>query len=404
MKTNAFRAISLFVLIILVFLPVGIVSAQENGKVYGDQVIIDDRFILRKGEVLAGNLTVLSGRVMVREGGHVTGDVLLAGGVLEVAGKIDGTVTVIGGELILTGPAVIDGDIVQYAANYSAEEGAVVNGTVINKTGGISAAQLNEMLPNFRFVDTGSYESKWELDIWLLIHRLIQAAAIGLLSIVMIFLFPQMAAKTYEKMFERPAFCGVIGLVSAWISVPISLLLVLTIVFIPLVPLVWIGLIFVGLFGWISMGMGIGEKMWGACPQPWSILLGVLLLSSITAIFQWVMPFLGSIVIAMFILYGLGGTTVAVLGGDRANRQRKKANGIDTNQLDEDWGGQPAISDEEPVVDADYLEGDESDEADPVLKQGAVIDHEIEIQDGAINESDELNGESISDIDHVDGA
>ena len=82
----------LFVLLLALALP----STAFAKELMDDQVVFGNKFTLRSGEVLDGNLIVFGGNVELQSGSTVDGDVVVFGGTINADGLITGTVVGLG--------------------------------------------------------------------------------------------------------------------------------------------------------------------------------------------------------------------------------------------------------------------------------------------------------------------
>lgn len=98
----------LFVLLLALMLP----STAFAKELMDDQVVFGNKFTLRSGEVLDGNLIVFGGNVELQSGSTVDGDVVAFGGTINADGLITGTVVGLGGPVNIGPTAVVKGEVV----------------------------------------------------------------------------------------------------------------------------------------------------------------------------------------------------------------------------------------------------------------------------------------------------
>lgn len=272
--------LSILVLFVLAFfaLPKNVHAQASNPD---DKVIFGGTFTLESGESLNGSLIIFGGAVTLEKDTTVEGDVVLTGGSLEVSGKIEGSITAIGGVVNLNDTSVVEGDINSVGAVLKKGEGAKVEGNISNQTQGdftlpnIPAAKLPAM-NGFDFDPIGKV-------LW----AFFQAIAVAAIAV----LVAMFAAKPLERVgaavVTQPAQTGLFGLLTAVVAPGLVLILTITII---LIPLALIGAIILGaavLFGWIAIGTEIGKKMAELFKVNWALPvaagLGTLVLSLVIA-------------------------------------------------------------------------------------------------------------------------
>jgi len=116
-------------LILLLFLPAGIVFAQ--GPVPGSgggHVFMDENVSLKPGDTFNGALSVFNGNLDVAEGSAVHGDVFVTNGHATIAGQVEGNVAVVAGKLDLTRSSLVRGDV--FAVGGIHDLAGQVNGNV----------------------------------------------------------------------------------------------------------------------------------------------------------------------------------------------------------------------------------------------------------------------------------
>jgi hypothetical protein len=95
----------------------------ETGKEKPKKIIGEDMFAMRKD-------------LLVNEDERVTGDVIVLSGDATVLGEVDGTITVIGGELILGDESMVHGEVNILLGELLRDDDAVIDGDVYEISGG----------------------------------------------------------------------------------------------------------------------------------------------------------------------------------------------------------------------------------------------------------------------------
>jgi hypothetical protein len=83
-----------------------------NDSSYPSALLVGGEYTVQDDETRSGDMLLLFARVNVAEGGKVTGNILVIGGILEVSGRIGGNILAYGGEVnVKTPSAKVDGNI-----------------------------------------------------------------------------------------------------------------------------------------------------------------------------------------------------------------------------------------------------------------------------------------------------
>jgi len=264
---------------------------------------------------LSEDLIVAGGRLYLRPGTHVAGYALLAGGDVELEGRIDGNVKIAGGRVRIAGE--IGGNLDVVAGELSIDSGARIGGTLTYRSG-----ETAEIAPDAVIV--GGIE-RHEIS-----HRRPSLGAIigivagisGVLLVGLAILGVALHAAVPELLVSavagiRTRFWTVLGLgLALLIATPVvANLLLFTIVGIPLAAFAfliyaallpaamvtaayWAGGGLAHAVGWSYTGEPLGWRML------WT-LVGLVLLLLLAII-----PFLGIFLLTVALALGLGGLTL----------------------------------------------------------------------------------------------
>ncbi len=237
------------------------------------QVVFGGSFTLDSGEKLNGDLVIFGGTVLLEEGSIVNGDVLMFGGSANVMGEIDGNLALLGGGANLGPSAVITGDVVTLGGNVNRAVGAVVEGEFLTSEGAYFPFAFD--LPNFlEFGDGIQIDPFFDFDpfgrssigpvfspitniLWFVLRSLLVAA----LAILVVLFWPNAAGRTGSAAVSQPLISGGLGCLT-FIVVPVLIvLLAITIIGLPLSFLTVVALVIAVVFGWIAIGVEIGQRM-----------------------------------------------------------------------------------------------------------------------------------------------
>ncbi len=173
------KLLLLVILIVVLFIPG---TAMAKG-LQDDKVITGGSYTLQSGEILDGNLIIFGGVVTTLMNSTVEGDTVLMGGTLTINGNIAKNVVAIGGIVTLGDNAIIHGDLIVVAGTLNRENGAVVEGQVVN------GFQIPRNWIDFRGIDvpdvpqTGSLFTPLWKGLWFFFRTFLWAAVAALIAI-----------------------------------------------------------------------------------------------------------------------------------------------------------------------------------------------------------------------------
>lgn len=319
MKTTL-RILTLLIVMTALFMPIQRVSA--SGMADG-QVIFGSNYTVKSGETLGGDLVVFGGSVLVEDGGTVNGDLVLFGGSITIAGKITGDLVLIGGSGILKSTAVVEGDMDTVGGSFQNESGALVKGATNNYS---SPPALSLSLPNAftapdltklpndlsKLASSNGFNPVSDFA-WLIIKSLGWAAMAALI----LMFFEKYTHRVSKAAMHQPAITGSFGFITLLLAIVLIVVLAVTILLIPVAFIGALVLAFAIAFGWIAIGLEVGERMSHQFHQEWALPLsaavGTFTLNFVTngigfiPCVGWIVPFLVS-------LLGLGAVTLSRFG------------------------------------------------------------------------------------------
>ncbi|HID86637.1 MAG TPA: polymer-forming cytoskeletal protein [Anaerolineae bacterium] len=278
------------------------VEDDEGRVVFGQDVTI------QAGEEVEGDLVVFDGDVVIEEGGKVDGDLVAIGGDVEVAGEVDGDLAAIGGNVRLAATAIVDGDLAVIGGRLHREEGAVVEGQAFE---GFAFGRFFVGAPP----PTLRVRRNVLLDLFLRFLQtvVVTIALVALALLVVLFLPQQTQLVSQTALAQALPSLGVGFLTVLVVSVLVPLLTIIC-VGIPAAFLLVLALVAAGLFGWIAVGLLVGEKILEALKVEESlplvaVAIGVLLIS-----FLGTVPCIGWVVALFGGLLGLGAVVLTRFG------------------------------------------------------------------------------------------
>jgi cytoskeletal protein CcmA (bactofilin family) len=268
------------------------------------------------GEVWQGTVNIfgntkINGKAgsVVAVGGpaNITGstwDLVVVGGSAAISGEVNGNLVVVGGSLHLTPSARIDGDMVVVGSTLAMDPGAVVTGSEVSLTlEEALAGQIGQWFKGHPFPGPLS-PAFW----WRLANLFLTAVVLVIISI----LFPKATANTAGELAKRPLPSFLWGILIAFLAIPTTILLFITILGIPLAGLLWLALACAYFLGFAGLSSLVGKKTLTALgiEQPelyLSALLGAIFIGIIT-----LLPYAGVLVGWLLKITGLGAAVVSL--------------------------------------------------------------------------------------------
>ncbi|MFQ5812765.1 MAG: polymer-forming cytoskeletal protein [Anaerolineae bacterium] len=277
----------------------------------GGRIIFGESFTLESGERMDGDLVVLGGSVVLERRSRVDGNVVVMGGSARVAGEVNGDVVTFGGDVVLRSTAVVDGDLVTIGGNVQREPGAVVRG---NEVGGFEF----EGLPRFWTFPTrlsfGRGRDLWSSFIFDVFKAIFVALALAALGLLVVLFWPKQMSVVGQAILAAPLPSAGVGLLTGVVAVVLMVLLAITICLSPVAFLLFVATLVAGIFGWIAVGLLVGQRLLEAfkvrgVTSLMAVAAGTLLISLLRAI-----PCLGAIMAFVVGCAGLGAVVLTRFG------------------------------------------------------------------------------------------
>lgn len=239
--------------------------------------------------------------VEVKEGEKVQGAAAIGGSVI-VAGQVEGAATAIGGDVILKSSAIIDQDAVSIGGRVKAEPGAIIKGEIVEMKG------ISRVIP-FLFGSEGEQILE-AIGVGLLILRLSWLITFVLFAVLTGLLCPERIDRMSDALRGNALKIGLIGLLGLILLPPIILLLALTIIGLPFIPLLLLLVGFISIFGEMGICLLLGKKMLGEeTASLKGIIIGAIPLGALVFI-----PSLGGIISSIAGIFGFGTALSTRLG------------------------------------------------------------------------------------------
>jgi hypothetical protein len=267
MKTIV-KIASVLLLALLIFLPLQ--SAAASSGVYEGQVIFGQSFTLKNGETMNGDLLVFGGSATIEEGATVNGSTVLFGGNLTVKGTVNGDVAITGGSVILGSTAHVTGNLTTVAASLDRADGSKVDGQIYNTATSWVGNGDNVVPPVVKppvpVVPAIKFEFQPLLSV---LNAFGQSLAIAVLAMLVMLFLASHADRVAHAIIAQPLTAGGLGLLTVIVA-PIAIVLsIITLILIPVAPIIILALVIAGVFGWIAIGYEIGQRFTKAIHQDW---------------------------------------------------------------------------------------------------------------------------------------
>lgn len=286
-----------------------------DGIIADGRVVFGTNFTLYSGEVIDGDLVVFGGNVTLEEGSVVEGAAVIWGGNVEVSGSVEGDLVCFGGLVQLTSTASVDGDVATVGGHVDQHGEAYIGGSNIT---GVPGDVLSIPMP---IIQTFDWSPRFWWPNWWATNL-----ALGMGRTVVMVLLAGLVAVLWPHPTVRVGTTGVrsllpsmgVGLLTVFVSFVILLGLVVTVC---LIPVAFIGvfvLLVAFIFGWVALGMYLGERLLVAFKARdvapfWTAALGTGVLTIMSSLVD-VIPCVGWTISFFAACLGLGAVVLTRFG------------------------------------------------------------------------------------------
>lgn len=242
------------------------------------------------GAAAQENIVTVGKDTEVPAGTTVSGNVVVFGATATIRGRVRESVVVILGNIYLEEEAVVDGNVVAVGGSVIKKATAQIGGENIS----LGVGDIN-FAPRLRWP---GYRRVGVRSLWTLL-------SIVFLGWVIFWLFPQPVLKIALAVDHDPLKSVLYGLLAYLAMIPLSIMLLITIIGIPVIPFLWIAMIIGRFFGQVALGLLAGRFLAQKLNQSWldaaQVVAGLLGLGILTFI-----PVLGGLVSLFYGLLGFG--------------------------------------------------------------------------------------------------
>jgi hypothetical protein len=233
----------------------------------------------------------------VYHGGTYLGSVIV-----EPGQQVDGDLNVLFGDATIYG--TVDGDVNVFGGNISIQDG----GTVLGQNHAVLGSVAQTIVP--WAPDESQFPAPYAPD-----HRIWWRITWDLVVVVFFLIFPVRSRMALDRLEQHPGLSVAAGLFG-WVAVlPLMVLLAVTIVLIPLIPVEFVALAVACFVGQAALALLIGRRFYEllqphATPSPLiALVIGLVLLTAAELV-----PVVGMLVTLLVGLVGLGSVLLTFVG------------------------------------------------------------------------------------------
>lgn len=290
--------------------------AQGPSPADSNPVVVGGNYVLPGGMEIE-NLVVFGGNARLEAGSTVDGDVVIFGGNLVANGLVRGNVVSFGGDLRLGEAAVVGGNLHSLGGSSVISPKAVIRGERITGVG-----NLPLRLPSR--IHTPLFGAEFGLGLNIL-WAVLSAFVLAALAVLTALLLPQPTERVARTITTQPLASGGVGLLTLIVAPALLLVLLVTVILIPVAILGMFVFALAVLFGWIALGLEIGNRLAALFKTTWapavSAGVGTLIFSLVANLvfaitFSWILSLccLGIPLLILVLIICLGGAVTSLFG------------------------------------------------------------------------------------------
>ncbi|HOK54597.1 MAG TPA: hypothetical protein PKV43_09030, partial [Armatimonadota bacterium] len=256
--------------------------------------------------------------LVIQEGQTVNNATVVRGDLI-IKGTVNDDASAIAGDVVVYPTGKINGDVTSIMGNVRLQEGAWVGGDVATVGGKLEQAEnaviMGDTVTTRRNVNV-STEGQDDRD--LVFESLLFAVLFAVLATIIAAITPGRTETLAQSVAERPLASFGVGLLGFLLILPVTLLLIITIIGIPLVFVLFLAIAAGLILGLVGLGLFVGQRVTTAIQRPVASIalaagLGVLLIDLVCII-----PVVGGLI--WFIATAIGFGAVILTGFGTSNR------------------------------------------------------------------------------------
>jgi hypothetical protein len=291
----------------------GVRKAQRRSKGAHDVVARGQSLEVKSSEEV-DNAVVYGGNLTVR--GRVEEDAVVFGGNLEIHGVVEGDAHAFGGNVVLHEGAAVEGDVSAIGGTVIRADGTLVEGSTESFSGGSIGTLVAGEIKNSLKQSFGHAERTEEPQVAAHVKERAQNLDGGIVGFILRFaalfglgflgqmFFPARMKELSTEITSQPVKSALTGLLGFVALIPITAVLAITLIGIPVAVLLWLVVPVVVALGLAVLASEIGLKvpvMRGRKTQAAVLALGLLILLTVGSI-----PGIGAVVLALSTLVAFG--------------------------------------------------------------------------------------------------
>ena len=287
---------------------VRVLDFRGLGGIRGGPVNLSDQVIPALDRANRNDSVQVGGNVTVQTNQTVN-DAVAVWGNVTVMGHVQGDAVAVGGNIDLLPGSRVDGDAVAIGGKVNRQPGAVVGGTV---TGLGPSLRLPFIGPNFGHMNRIPFLPFFN-PFWIF---MVAVASLFYLvvSLVVALLFPDRVETIGAAILDQPGSTALYGFIAFLLVLPVTLILIVSCIGIPLVPIEFLILLAAKLVGRAGVGLAVGRKVGVGLNHPISSTLVAVLVGALIIGFIHLIPVIGWLVAFVLGILGLGAVIMTGFG------------------------------------------------------------------------------------------
>jgi hypothetical protein len=275
----------------------------------GPEPVVGQDYVLAPGQTMSHDLAVVGGKLTLQAGSLVRGSVAAMGGNVVAAGHITGDLVVLGGSLDLADTAIVDGDIVTLGA-INRSPGAIVRGQIVT---GIEVSRNLGALDRLASISSPVQSSRWLNVILSVFGAIFMVCLVVVLVTILAAIWPEKIKTVGIAMRANWLQCLGAGLLTLLVVVILVPILVVICIGIPVAVVLLLGLAASGLVGWAASGKYVGERALQVLNIKASPLVQTLSGAALITLLAMI-PCLGALMAVIVVSIGIGAVFLTRFG------------------------------------------------------------------------------------------
>jgi hypothetical protein len=252
---------------------------------------------------------VQMGKSLRIEAGEEVNDAVVIGGTLTIAGHVRGDAAVMGGSVIVEPGGVVDGDVAAMGGAIEVKPGGVVHGDKASFGGPVGEVIGGLALSSMRdhHISGGGYL----FDVF---AKLLRAAILFVMALLFISFMPERHNRVRDYMIERPGKSVLAGVIMLIAIVPVCVLFAITVIGIPLIPVLFLFLLALIVVGLAAFLTWIGDRIPVFADRKTPVValaIGLVLFFIVS-----IVPVAGAIIVAAVSFFGAGAALLSRFGSE----------------------------------------------------------------------------------------